>query len=134
MRERGSGAILNVSSTAGFIAMGHYSAIKAWVTCYTEALSIELAGSGVTATALCPGWVRTEFHQRAGIQTSAIPGPMWLPVEAVVAKALNDVAAKKVISIPSVRYRLLIVLARHVPRSVVRAASARMVMSRRRSK
>jgi short-subunit dehydrogenase len=59
---------------------------------------------------------------------------MWLPVEAVVAEALNDVAAKKVISIPSVRYRLLIVLARHVPRSVVRAASARMVMSRRRSK
>src|SRR6478609_10816211 len=73
MKSRGSGTIINVSSTAGFLTMGHYSAIKAWVTTYTESLSNELRGTGVGVTALCPGWVQTEFHQRADISTRSIP-------------------------------------------------------------
>ncbi|HEY6683939.1 MAG TPA: SDR family NAD(P)-dependent oxidoreductase, partial [Propionibacteriaceae bacterium] len=63
MRQRGSGTIINVSSTAGFVAMGSYSAIKAWVTAYSESLANELHGTGVKVVALCPGWVRTEFHE-----------------------------------------------------------------------
>ena len=78
MRQRGSGKILNVSSSAGFLTMGSYSAIKAWVTVYSEGLANELRGTGVTVTALCPGWVRTEFHQRADINTRAIPEVLWL--------------------------------------------------------
>ncbi len=123
MRRRGTGTIINVSSTAGFMTQGIYSAIKAYVTTYTESLAVELAGSGVTATALCPGWVRTEFHQRASIRTGSIPAPMWLDADALVAECLEDVAAGKVISIPSFRYKMLMLGARHAPRSIIRAAS-----------
>ena len=81
MRARGSGTIINVSSTAGFFTMGDYSAIKAWVTTYTEGLSNELRGTGVQVTALCPGWVRTEFHERADISTGSIPSSLWLDAD-----------------------------------------------------
>jgi len=131
MRERGHGAIINVSSTAGFVAMGSYSAIKAWVTTFTEALAIELAGTGVTVTALCPGWVHTEFHERAEINASKIPGPLWLDADVLVAGCLDDVAKHKVISIPSARYKALMFAARHAPRSAVRAVSGRLSSSRR---
>jgi uncharacterized protein len=123
MCRRGTGTIINVSSTAGFIAMGHNSAIKAYVTTYTEALAAELSGAGVTVTALCPGWVRTEFHQRASVRTHNIPGPMWLDSDDLVAECLKDVAAGKVISIPSIRYKALILAARHAPRGMVRTVS-----------
>jgi short-subunit dehydrogenase len=123
MRRRGTGTIINVSSTAGFMTQGMYSAIKAYVTTYTESLAVELAGSGVTATALCPGWVRTEFHQRASIRTGRIPAPLWLDADALVAECLEDVSAGKVISIPSFRYKMLMLGARHAPRSVIRAVS-----------
>ena len=81
MRERGAGTIINVSSTAGFVAMGSYSAIKAWVTSYTEGLANELHGTGVKVDALCPGWVRTEFHERAEINTRSIPTFLWLDAD-----------------------------------------------------
>ncbi|MGC1208751.1 MAG: SDR family NAD(P)-dependent oxidoreductase, partial [Ornithinimicrobium sp.] len=59
MRERGHGAILNVSSVASFTVVGSYSAIKAWTTTFSEALAVELEGTGVTVTALCPGLIHT---------------------------------------------------------------------------
>jgi hypothetical protein len=123
MRARGSGAIVNVSSTSGFVTMGSYSAIKAWATSYSEGLANELRGSGVTVTALCPGWVRTEFHERAAIGTSKIPGVLWLEAEPLVATCLADVERGKVISIPSRRYQALILAVRLAPRVAVRAAS-----------
>jgi uncharacterized protein len=130
MRARGRGQIINVSSTAGFVAMGGYSAIKAWVTTYSEALANELAPRGVTVTALCPGYVRTEFHQRASIRTGSIAGPMWIDLDELVTKALADVAKGKVISIPTRRYQVMIFAARHFPRSAVRAVSRRMSSKR----
>jgi short-subunit dehydrogenase len=131
MRERGHGAIINVSSTAGFVTMGSYSAIKAWVTSFTEGLALELAGTGVTVTALCPGWVHTEFHQRADIKVSRIPGPLWLDADVLVNACLRDVADSVVISVPSGRYKVLIFLARHAPRRAIRAVSAKLSSSRR---
>ncbi len=130
MKARGRGAIVNVASTAGFVTMGHYSAIKAWVTTYSEGLANELDGTGVQVTALCPGWVRTEFHERAEIRTSRIPDQLWLDADRVVADCLNDVEHHKVISIPSKRYKALILAARLAPRSTVRAVSRKLSSGR----
>jgi short-subunit dehydrogenase len=131
MRTRGRGRIINVSSTAGFITMSSgYSAIKAWVTNFSEGLSNELYKSGVTVTALCPGWVHTEFHERAGITKGGIPSWLWLDSESLVRSALRDVERGKVISIPSLRYKVIIWFARHLPRSAIRAASRAISSSR----
>ena len=130
MRSRDHGAIINVSSTAGFVTMGRYSAIKAWVTTYSESLAGELGAGGVTVTALCPGYVRTQFHQRASIRTGSIPGPMWVDRDKVVTEALADVAKGKILSIPTRRFKVMIFAARHFPRSAVRAVSRRMASGR----
>jgi short-subunit dehydrogenase len=130
MRPRHAGTIVNVSSTAGYITMGSYSAMKAWVTSFTESLSVELHGTGIQVTALCPGWVRTEFHQRAGIRASSIPGPMWLDADELVAACLRDVARGRVLSVPTARYRAVIWMLRHAPRGLVRAVSGRISSSR----
>ncbi len=130
MRERGHGTIINVSSTAGYVRMGSYSAIKAWVAAYTEGLANELHGSGVAVTALCPGWVRTEFHQRADINSSSIPELLWLNADTVVEQALADAANGKIISIPSRRYQTLMFMIQHAPRAAVRAVSRKMSSSR----
>jgi len=130
MRERGAGTIINVSSTAGFVAMGSYSAIKSWVTAYTESLANELHGTGVKVTALCPGWVRTEFHERANINIGSIPDPLWLDADRVVTECLDDAAAGKVISIPTKRYKVLITICEHLPHRVVRAVSRGLISGR----
>jgi uncharacterized protein len=130
MRQRGAGTIINVSSTASFVTMGNYSAIKAWVRYYTEGLANELRGTGVKVTALCPGWVRTEFHERANINIAPIPSLMWLDADRVVADCLADAAAGKVISIPSKRYQLMITICEHLPHRTLRAVSRKMTASR----
>src|SRR5665811_999323 len=81
MKERGRGHIINVSSVAGFVPTSTYGAAKAWVTAFTESLAHELSGSGVSATALCPGFTHTEFHERAEIDVSRLPKAMWLEAE-----------------------------------------------------
>ena len=131
MRDRGRGAIINVSSVAGFVAMGSYSAAKAWVTTFSEALANELAGTGVTVTALCPGFTHTEFHQRASLDMSRLPKVMWLEADRLVRDCLDDVKAGKVISVPGPQYKLIAALTRTLPRGLVRRASGG-VASRRR--
>ncbi|MFW6188653.1 MAG: SDR family NAD(P)-dependent oxidoreductase [Actinomycetota bacterium] len=134
MTARGSGWIINVSSVAGLVTMGSYSAIKAYTTAFTEALAVELDGTGVRVTALLPGWVRTEFHERAGITGSSIPSFMWLSPERVVEEALDDVARGKVLSVPTRRYRLLAFLLRHLPRPAVRRISGLVASARQRER
>lgn len=130
MRERGHGAIINVASVAGYTSMGLYSAIKAWMRVYSESLSNALRGTGVTVTALLPGWVRTEFHDRAAIRTSSIPASLWLTSDFLVKACLRDVARGRAISLPSVRYRFLTWLLRHLPMGTVRWVSRRLSSSR----
>lgn len=120
MRQRGHGAIINVSSVASYITAGPYSAEKSFVTVLTESLSSELAGSGVTATALCPGFTRTEFHDRAGLNMSRLPGFVWLNADRLVRDCLADVAKGKVVSVPGAQYKLAVAALRLMPRSVVR--------------
>lgn len=124
MISRGRGAILNVSSVAALTASGTYSAHKMWVRTFTEGLAVELKGTGVTATALCPGFVRTEFHERAGIDYSGFPDVAWLNTDQVVAEALADVRRGAVISTPSLRYRAVTGLLRSLPRAAVRKLQA----------
>ena len=120
MVARGRGAILNVASVAALLASGTYSAHKAWVRSFTEGLAVELVGTGVTATALCPGFVHTEFHERGAIDVSAYPEIAWLNAEDVVAKGLSDVRRGVVISTPSVRYRVASAAVRMSPRFAIR--------------
>ncbi len=134
MRDRGHGAVLNVSSVAGFAVMGTYSAIKSWVTVFSEAVATELDGTGVTVTALCPGFVHTEFHERAEMTMSRVPDAMWLHAHAVAQEALDDVSSGRVVSVPSVRYKALAGALRLVPRPLVRRASGSIARRRRRAR
>ena len=130
MTQRGSGQIINVGSTSGYIPTGAYSAIKAWVMSYTEALSIELRGTGVTTTVLAPGWVHTEFHDRGGAVKSAIPEFLWLNPQPLVASAIRDSAKGKVVSLPSIRYKVIIWFVRRLPQSTTRWLARKISSSR----
>src|SRR5690625_2978874 len=132
MRRRASGVIVNVGSVAGLLPMGGYSAIKAWVNTFSESLGVELRGSGVQVTTLVPGWVRTEFHDRAGIRTSSIPKQLWLDAQRAVTDCLADVDKGKVESIPSKRYKLIAFFLRRAPRTLVHAISRAMMAKRGR--
>lgn len=132
MGRRGRGWIINVGSVSALVTQNNYSAIKAWVGNYSESLGVQLDGSGVQVTALMPGWVRTEFHDRAGIKGSSIPGVLWLGADRLVADCLRDVARGKPVSIPSKRWKLIAAVLRTTPRGVVASLSA--VLSHRRSR
>jgi uncharacterized protein len=122
MVARGSGAVINVSSVAGWLPGGTYGAAKAWVTSFTEGLAMELRGSGVTATALCPGYVRTEFHERAGIDVSGIPPWAWLDARSVVAQAMRDARRGRPVSVPDARYQAARIGLKLAPSGLLRRA------------
>lgn len=126
MAERGHGVIINVGSVAGLIAQNNYSAIKAWVNTFSDALGLELEDTGVRVLTLLPGWVRTEFHDRAEIRTSKIPDWLWLDADRLVGDALDAIDAGKNRSMPSKRFAVLAFLIRIAPRPLVRAATAKL--------
>ncbi|CAM5381761.1 SDR family NAD(P)-dependent oxidoreductase [Streptomyces hirsutus] len=125
MRERGRGGVVNVASTAAFVPRGTYGASKAWVVQFTQGAAQDLAGNGVRLMALCPGFVRTEFHERAGMRTDNIPNWMWLDADKVAEEALTDLARGKTVSIPDARYKTLMGAAKLVPRNVLGGFSSR---------
>ncbi|OYN78614.1 SDR family NAD(P)-dependent oxidoreductase [Mycolicibacterium sphagni] len=135
MMAAGSGTVINIASVAGLLSGrgSTYSASKAWVVSFTEGLANGLAGTGVSIHAVCPGFVHTEFHERAGIDMTSIPNIMWLNVDDVVAESLADVSKGKVISIPSLQYKVLTTVGRLVPRGLVRAVNNTMGRSRGRT-
>lgn len=124
MRERGRGGIVNVASVAAFLPRGTYGASKAWVVQFTQGAARDLGRSGVRLMALCPGFVRTEFHERAGMAAENVPGWMWLDADRVVDTAMADLARGRSLSIPDPRYKALMGVARLAPRGLVARASS----------
>lgn len=120
MRKRDSGIVINVSSTAAFIAGGHYSAAKAYVTVMSESLHTQMLPTKVNVLSLNPGFVHTEFHQRAGMKMGAIPNFMWLDGDFLVKRAWIDAKKGKAISIPGWQYKLLRAIIALAPRRTVR--------------
>jgi short-subunit dehydrogenase len=131
MIERGRGWILNVSSVAGFQPapqLAVYAATKAYVTSFTEALHEELRGTGVRATALCPGLTRTEFVEVSrGTDAAAgqgrYPAMAWLSADEVASEGLRDAARGRALSVPGLHYKALVTTSGFVPRGLMRRMS-----------
>lgn len=129
MVSRGSGRLLNVASTAAFQpgpGMAVYFATKAYVLSLTEALAEELRGSGVTATAFCPGAFSSGFQAVAGIESSRLVRGRRLPTSrdmAVAAIAAMDRGA--VVAVPGAANKAGVFATRLAPRALVRAMVAR---------
>lgn len=123
MVDRGNGMIINVSSVASWTTGGTYSAAKAWATVFTEGLVDQLAGTGIRVVAVCPGFVRTEFHDRAAMDVSRVPNFLWLTPQAVVRQAMRDLALQRPISVTGVQYKILSAILRSTPREWIRTGS-----------
>ena len=121
MKARNQGIIINVSSVAGYIAGGSYSASKSYLTVLTESLHTELAATNVKVSALCPGFTRTEFHQRGKMSMKGLPNFLWLNSDRLVEQSWKDAMKGKAVSVPGWQYKLLVfVVQTLVPRSIVR--------------
>ncbi|MGI8332246.1 SDR family NAD(P)-dependent oxidoreductase [Actinomadura scrupuli] len=125
MIERGRGGIINMGSVAAFFSRGTYGASKAWVVSFSQGVAQDLAGKPVRVMAMCPGFVHTEFHERAGMDVSGIPGILWLDADRVVADALRDLRKGLLVSVPGAQYKTLVGLGRLVPRNLAGRLSSR---------
>lgn len=135
MVVRGSGAVINVASVAGFFpATGAaYGASKAWVIAFSEGMSVSLAPHGVRVLVLCPGFTRTEFHARSGDDTSKIPGALWLDADRVVRECLADLAKGRTVSVPGKRWKAIVGVGRLIPSPVRRAVGGKIAAGRNRT-
>lgn len=113
MKARGYGKIINVASTSAWLFAGNYSALKRWVLTYSQSLALELEGTGVNVTAICPSWVKTNFHAAGGVDRPSLPKWVWVSADKVVSTALKYSNRKKVVVIATVRWRLAIFIAKH---------------------
>jgi len=126
MLARGGGRIINVASVAAFLPRGTYGAVKMWVVSFSRWANARYSGRGVTVTAVCPGFTHTNFHERLGLAPGheGIPGFLWLDAADVVRDGLRDAARGKGVSIPSLRYKVLVGAARLVPASLAARLAA----------
>jgi hypothetical protein len=125
MVARRSGGVVNVSSVSGFGAVmpgSTYPATKAWVNSFSESVALSVRRYGVRVVALCPGYVRTEFHQRAGVDVSRLPDWLWLDADRVAAEGLRALARDNPVRVVDWRYRLLVGAMRLTPRRLLQAA------------
>lgn len=118
MVRRGRGAVINVSSTAGFAPCPNfatYGATKAFLNSFTEALHEELRGSGVRVQALCPGLTHTEIFERADVDTDGLPSFLWMESDQVVRESLAALERGDVVFVPGLANRTLSTLTRLLP-------------------
>ena len=118
MAERGHGGIINVSSVAAFLPRGSYSAAKAWVNSFSEWAHMEYGPRGVQVMALCPGFTKTEFHER--MQVKRGDGFLWLDVDFLVRTSLKDFDKGRAFSIPGAQYKAITALTKAVPNRLLR--------------
>lgn len=126
MVERRRGAVLNVASTAAFQPLpgqAGYGACKAFVLSYTRSLGGELHGTGVSATALCPGPVRTGFGEAAGFSKEdaekALPSIMWETPQAVATCGIDAMERGHPVAIPGTVNRVAAMLAHITPKRLL---------------
>jgi uncharacterized protein len=119
MVARGGGGIINVSSVAGFLPRGTYSAAKAYVTQLSRWADATYRDRGVRTMALCPGFTRTEFHQRMELGPDSAPSWLWLDADRLVRDALDDFDKGKSLSVPDIRYKAVVALSRYVPTTLL---------------
>ncbi|MCV7027660.1 SDR family NAD(P)-dependent oxidoreductase [Mycobacterium sherrisii] len=122
MLRAGAGTVINIGSIAGLLPErgSTYSASKAWVVSFSEGLSSGLAGTGVSVHALCPGYMHTNFHRRAGITMSSMPSFMWLNIDDVVDQCLSQATKGTVVIVPGLQYKVLTTGGRMLPRAITR--------------
>lgn len=123
MTARGHGAILNVSSVAGYQPsprMATYGATKAFVSSFTQAVHEEAKSRGVHVMVLCPGFTRTDFQERAGVDQSDVPAFAWMSAEAVVDDALRALDARRAVCVPGALNRVTALLSDMAPAGVTR--------------
>lgn len=127
MLARGGGRIINVASVAGFIPRSTYGAVKGWLISFSRWADIVYAPRGVTVTALCPGFTRTRFHERMGLPRGreGVAEWMWLNAADVVRAGLRDAARGTSVSVPSLRYKVLVALTRVLPDRLLVATASR---------
>lgn len=116
MIERGAGAIVNVSSVAGFARSANnvsYCATKAWTNAFSEGLWLELQGTGVTVQALCPGFTYTEFHDVMGSDRAKHPRWMWMEAAFVVRESLGNLG--KLYVVPGWKYKVFLAMWTKLP-------------------
>ncbi len=132
MKQRNSGTIINVSSVAGWITGGSYSAAKSYLTVLSESLHTELRNTNVVVHVLCPGFTRTEFHQRGGMKMGGLPKWLWLSADEVVADAWKAAKSGKAISVPGRIYKLISFITRFGPRPLIRKTGMNVRVRQRR--
>jgi short-subunit dehydrogenase len=127
MLARHRGKIVNIASVAGFLPRGSYGAAKAWILSFSRWANGQYRERGVTVTAVAPGFVHTSFHERLGLAQGeeGVAGWMWLDTDDVVREALGDIARGRAVSIPSLRYKIFVGLARLLPDTLVSRAARR---------
>lgn len=129
MVERGRGAVLNVASTAAFQPLARqatYGGSKAFVLSFTEALHSDLAGTGVTATALCPGPVRSEFMDSPGFESADdTPGFVWMSSADTARAGVRGLERGRRVVVPGMKNLAGAIAGQHAPRSVVLAIARR---------
>jgi uncharacterized protein len=126
MRRRGRGAIVNIASTAAIWSVGTYAASKAWVVKATQGLAASLADDPVAVLCVIPGFTRTEFHRRSGVDNSGVRSWMWLRPETVARESLSALAAGRSECIPGRQYRILVPIARRLPARARKALLSRL--------